>query len=120
MKTVEIRDDVIWLKHVNDDEIRRQLSELPASRRLRLKVAGRVGVWEKMKDGSDGRPTQGFKPVGETHAYWARLQQLRGAKVDFEVLGTEDDDKGSAELRALTGLLQEWSSAADEAAFRDL
>lgn len=120
MTTVEVRDDVIWLKHLNDELIGRELSILPAGRRLRLKVAGRVGIWEKMKDGSDGRPTPGLRPVGEARAQWAKLQEHRGEEVDFEVLGPVGGGAGTAELHALSGLLQEWSSPEDEAAFRDL
>lgn len=120
MTTVEVRDVVIWFAHISDVPTANKLKRYSPGQRLRLKVAGRIGIWERMKDGAAGHPTAGIKPVGETKEFWAKLQDLRGAHVDFELLGAVDDEVARDELHAVAPLMHEWSSAEDEAAFRDL
>jgi len=113
---IEIRDDVIWAKHLKGDPtLYKQIVELKDDEIIKLKVDGVVGAWAKMKTGSDGRPTLGIKPVGAMASVWARLQKRRGDKVRIE--WPEDDDPF---LRLADTTFEEWYSAEDEEAFGEL
>ena len=86
---IEIRDAVIWTKHIHgDNAVRIQLSELDAGKLAVLKIDGTELTFAKMNDGSDGRPTSGLKPVGETaRTAWNELyEDRRGDLVPFEVV----------------------------------
>lgn len=111
-----IRDDAIWAKHIDGDaELRARISDLHQEDTIDLEVDGVVGTWAKMKDGRDGRPTSGIRPVGRMRAVWSRMQSRRG-----EVVPIREVTECDAYLRALRPLLSEWDSPEDEEAFRDL
>jgi hypothetical protein len=80
-----------------------------------LEVGGVVGRWEKMKLGKDGRPTEGIKPIDSMREVWTRMQQDRGRVVEVKQVHLPDPY-----LAALGDTLDEWTSAEDEEAFRDL
>jgi hypothetical protein len=116
MGKVAIRDNSIWLKHVEGDAaLKKRLSDLAPGETIDLEVDGIVGRWERMKVGKDGRTTDGIKPIAEMREVWARLQRNRGRIVDIREVTTAD-----SYLSALTPLLSEWDSPEDEAAYRDL
>jgi hypothetical protein len=116
MGTFLNNDDAIWLKNVNADaDMLALLTQLPAGTRLKLEVEGVRGDWERMADGKDGRPTFGFKPVGETQRFWKSMKARRGEYFSFRIIDPRD-----GYLEGLQKSLSEWDSAEDEAAFHDL
>lgn len=87
MAEVEVRDRVIWIRHVHGaPALAAQLHALGAGSTIRLRVAGVAGVWEKMKDRPSGEPTPGLKPVGEVATHWRRLfEKRRGKLVELSI-----------------------------------
>ena len=117
MAKVRINDDAIWLKHVEGDpRLGQRIRSMAAGDVLDLEVNGVVGRWERMRDGKDGRPTFGIRPVAEMKDVWARFRRsATGSIVDVREVTTAD-----AYLAALGPLLSEWDSPEDELAYRDL
>jgi hypothetical protein len=116
MAFIEIRDDSIWLNHIEGGKVLKdRIMSLAAGEIIELEVDGIVGAWEKMRDGKDGRSTLGIKPIGPMKTIWKRLQKRRGEVIEVREVRTAD-----AYLEALGGTLSEWNSPEDEEAFRDL
>ena len=116
MATVTVRDDSVWIKHIEaDPDTNALLSQAPAGTRILMEVEGIKGEWEKMADGSDGRPTHGFKPIGAMKSHWKTMQSRRGERVQIRILERKD-----TYLSAIQSVLTEWESDDDERAFRDL
>jgi len=79
---VEIRDHALWIKHIHENEpLREKLSTLAGGSLVELEVDGFRGMWKKMDDGKDGRPTPGIKAVGKARNHWHGLQVDRGELV---------------------------------------
>lgn len=79
---VEIKDFVIWLKHLHGDpSLKVRIDGLAAGELIELSVDGEAGVWEKMSDGADGRPTPGIKPFGRAKEHWHSLYAARRGDV---------------------------------------
>jgi hypothetical protein len=113
---MEISDDVIWIKHLKPHpSLFERLSRLKAEETILLSVDGHVGYWARMKDGKDGRPTMGVKPVGAMADIWKRYQDRRGERIEIDLPGDEDPF-----LRLADETFSEWYSAEDEEAFSDL
>ena len=109
-------DDAIWLKNVNaDPHTLGLLRRMQAGTRLKLEIEGRLGDWERMADGRDGRPTFGLKPVSQTVEFWKSMKSRRGEYLQFKILDVRD-----SYLAAVEKTLCEWDSVEDEEAFRDL
>ena len=85
MAHIEVRDRVLWIKHIHGAEsLARKLATLKSGTPVRLRVAGMSGLWEKMKDKPDGKPTPGLKPIGPVSDYWQTLfKTKRGELVDI-------------------------------------
>lgn len=117
MGKLEIRDDSIWIKHIQGDErLRSRISALSAGDVLDLEIDGIVGRWERMRNGADGRPTLGIKPIETMRQVWARHWKANvGSMVSIREVVTAD-----SYLAALTPLMSEWDSAEDEAAYGGL
>ncbi len=116
MAKVEIRDDAIWISHIESGKaLQERLMALKAGDSLDLEVNGVVGTWERMRDGRDGRPTPGIKPVAEMRQVWARMREHTGRIVDIREVVT-----ATSYLDAVAATLTEWNSAEDEAAYADL
>lgn len=116
MGKTTIKDDSIWIKHIEgDDELRQRISQLDAGDVVDLEVDGIVGRWERMRDGRDGRPTLGIKPIESMRQVWARLRKDSGRVVNIREVKTAD-----AYLASLTPLMSEWDSPEDERAYHDL
>ena len=82
MSMVEIRDHAIWIKHIHENEpLKERLLLLPAGALIELEVGGLRGMWKKMDDGKDGRPTPGIKALGKARDRWHALQADRGELV---------------------------------------
>jgi hypothetical protein len=116
MAYAEIRDDAMWAKQIEGEKkLKERILSLAPGEIIELEVDGIVGRWERMRDGRDGRPTPGIKPIGPMKEIWKRLQSRRGEIVEIREVRTAD-----AYLDALTNTLAEWNSPEDEEAFRDL
>ncbi len=116
MATTEIRDDAIWLKHLEGDpDLKARLGALAVGEMIELEVDGVVGTWERMRDGKDGRPTMGIKPVAAMRQVWAVFR--KGPRRTIQVRQARSAD---AYLSAIAATLSEWNSAEDEIAYRDL
>ncbi|MBX3579608.1 MAG: hypothetical protein KF723_20575 [Rhizobiaceae bacterium] len=117
MVMMEIRDNVIWAKHVKADaRLYETVMKLPEFETIKLSVDGIKGEWEKMKLGSDGRPVAGIKPIGSMADVWKRWQVRRGEKVAVELPGTDPDPF----LKLADRTFEEWYSAEDEEAYGEL
>lgn len=116
MGKVRIVDDAIWVKHIEGDRrLEQRLAQLPAGQVIDLEVDGVVGRWQKMRDGRDGRPTSGIRPIAAMREVWARLRRRPGRIVDIREVKTAD-----SYLELLNSTLSEWDSPQDEEAYRDL
>jgi hypothetical protein len=116
MSYVTITDDTIWAKQIEGGKaLKDRILSLSPGEIIELEVDGIVGRWEKMRNGGDGRPTKGIKPVGPMKEIWKRFQSRRGEVVEVREVRTAD-----AYLSALSETLSEWNSPEDEEAFRDL
>lgn len=117
MDTLKITDDVIWLKHIAAGEgFMDKVGRLRPAQKLRLEVDGRSGIWTRMADGKDGRPTPGLKPHDdETRALWKTMQQRRGETVPVKLIEVRDPY-----LSHIQDILSEWDTKEDNEAFRDL
>lgn len=76
---VEIRDHVLWPNHIrNAPNLKAWLLGLSSGDIVFLRIDGRVGVWQKMNNGTDGRPTKGMKPGdARTREMWHSLFRER-------------------------------------------
>jgi hypothetical protein len=116
MGFIKIGDDLLWAKQIQgDQDLKERIMRLPAGATIDLEIDGVVGHWEKAKTGKDGRPTAAVKPVGPMREIWKRFQARRGESVSIRETRTAD-----SYLAALTGVMTEWNSPADDEAFRDL
>ena len=85
MGLVEIRDHAIWIKHIHgDNDLVEKLSSLTAGSLIELEIDGVKGIWKKMDDGKDGRPTNGIKGLGKGKNHWHGLQDRRGDLVTIK------------------------------------
>jgi hypothetical protein len=116
MAYVEICDDAMWATRIEGGKaLKDRILSLAPGEVIELEVDGIVGRWERMRNGTDGRPTKGIKPIGPMKEVWTRLQSRRGEVVEIREVRTAD-----AYLAALSNTLSEWNSPEDEEAFRDL
>jgi len=116
MGYVEIRDDAVWAKQIEGSKaLKDRIVTLAPGDIVELEVDGIVGKWERMRNGKDGRPTMGIKPVGPMREIWKQWQSRRG-----EIVEVREVHKADSYLAALSGTLSEWNSPEDEEAFRDL
>jgi len=111
-----IRDNAIWVKSIEGNEaLRRRLVDLPGGAAIDLVVDGRIGRWEKMRDGRDGRRTDGIKPIGPMRETWTALQAERGRIVEINEV-----DPDEPYYAALGATLTEWDTPEDDEAYRGL
>ena len=89
--TVEVRDHVLWTKHIRgDDAVKVALNTLGERSRVELEVDGFRGTWQKMNVGPSGQPTPGIKPVGPARPHWHALVRDRlGSTVTIALASTE-------------------------------
>ena len=86
MSVVEIRDYALWPKHIHEnEELKNKLLSLGAGELVELEVDGFRGMWKKMDDGKDGRPTPGIKGLGKAREQWHGLQEKRGELVTIKL-----------------------------------
>lgn len=86
MAHTTVRDVVIWTKHVHGGDMAQRLAALPGDAEVTLLVDGVQGRWCKMRDGRDGRPTAGLRPVGRAQGFWQALfENRRGDSVSLDL-----------------------------------
>ncbi|MGL5362147.1 MAG: hypothetical protein ACRDBH_04660 [Bosea sp. (in: a-proteobacteria)] len=119
MGRMEIRDHAVWMKHIEGDPaIVERLLQLPQNAPIALQVDGKPVLFRKMRDGSDGRPTQGIRPDESFKDYWNTLfQQRRGEIVQLTLNETPTADPY---LASISALLSDWDSPEDNEAYNDL
>jgi hypothetical protein len=115
MSTLTIKDNAIWIKHL-PEPLQERARQMQAGETVRLEIDGVVGVWQRMDDGQDGRPTFGLKPIDAMREVWLKWQARRGETVVIKPVGEDAVDY----LKAVSETLSEWSSAEDELAYGDL
>ena len=116
MGTLEIRDDAVWVTHIEGDPaLRARILSLEPQETIDLEVDGVVGKWEKMKTGKDGRPTSGIRPIGSMKAVWKHLRKKAGAHVEVREVVSAD-----TYLASVASTLSEWDSPEDVLAYSGL
>ncbi|HWA21494.1 MAG TPA: hypothetical protein VG735_03755 [Caulobacterales bacterium] len=108
MAVVEVRDFVIWPKHIHGDPALSQtLLALRQGDTVELVIDGFRGAWRKMDDQPDGKPTPGIRPVAAMKMFWSRLyRERRGETVDLKLSGASPAEAldRQAALQALLSL----------------
>jgi hypothetical protein len=118
MSYITVRDDAIWARHVEDPELRDRIRSLSQNAPLLLLVEGVPVRFVKMRDGKDGRPTEGLRPAdAEAHRFWRAMQERRGERVRIALA---DPTADNAHLASVSALLSEWESDEDAAAYDGL
>ncbi|KQY20890.1 hypothetical protein ASD32_05715 [Rhizobium sp. Root483D2] len=113
---VKISDIAIWIKHVENPQLRARLKALPDEEFINLETDGVIGRWVRMKSGKDGRPTEGIRPDGNMKKVWNDWYKTRrGELVSIREVQFADDY-----LVNVSKLFVEWDSPEDKEAFRDL
>jgi hypothetical protein len=86
MSTTTASDYVIWIKHIHGNaRLAAAIAGMAPGDTITLRVDGHEGVWRKMEDGKDGRPTSGIRPVGPAQDHWRQLfRTARGKVVHIE------------------------------------
>lgn len=89
---VEVTDVCIWTKQISDTALSDKLQNLQQGNIVVLEIEGVVGYWEKMKDGKDGRATNGFKPFDDTtNTHWQNIYtERKGEKVSVVPLSESE------------------------------
>lgn len=84
MSVVEVRDYVLWSKHIQGNPVlRNKLLALEGGALVKLDVDGIVGTWVKMDDAKTGAPTPGLKPLGAARDHSHGLfREQRGTVVE--------------------------------------
>lgn len=119
MGRLTIRDNALWVKHIEGGpEIVERIRALPPDAPISLIVENRLIRFRKMRNGSDGRPTDGLRPEPEFKPFWDALQERRGEVVPVR-LGDQVQSV-EAYLASLTPLLSEWTSPEDSEAYDEL
>ncbi|MCA3583938.1 MAG: hypothetical protein IOC90_17080 [Methylocystis sp.] len=119
MAFVKISDNSIWAKHVQDGEdIQRHILNLAENAPVALQIDGKILLFRKMKNGSDGRQTSGIRPDETSRDYWNKLySERRGERVPIALLKAP---AAEPYLQSIGHLLGEWDSPSDNAAYNDL
>lgn len=83
MARVQVRDYLIWTKHIlGDPSLVERLESLAAGQTVRLRVAETAGVWQKMQDNrANGAPVQGLKPIAAARTHWKGIYESRRGEI---------------------------------------
>lgn len=116
MAKTRINDNSIWVRHIEEDQkLCDRINKMKPGELVDLEVDGIIGKWERMRDGKDGRPTYGIKPVAEMREIWKQMQRRRNEFVKMREVVSAD-----TYLASLAPTLSEWNSPEDEEAYSDL
>lgn len=120
MGSLAIRDHTIWVKHINDaPQIVRKIMSLEQNTPVALIIENKPVLFRKMRNGKDGRPTDGIRPDEDFKQFWKEMYEARrGETVSIEL--NSDFAPPDSYLKAVSSLLEEWDSVEDNEAFNDL
>jgi hypothetical protein len=85
MANTLVCDHVLWAKRVSGDaRLVDRILRMDEKDTIALVVDDIPGIWEKMANDANGRPTSGLKPVGAMKNVWGSLyRDRRGEVVDI-------------------------------------
>jgi hypothetical protein len=112
MAQVEVVDYLLWTKRIHGSlELKSALDALPPESTVRLKVAGRTGIWRKMsRNSTTGASTPGLQPLGEAGKHWRELfkahKDAGGTVVEIEL----DDSEATTPSQ----MRERWEEASPE------
>lgn len=119
MGRMQVRDNAVWVKHIEGaPEIVRTILALKADTPITLRVDGQPVRFLKMRDGKDGRATQGLRPDKAFKPFWDAMQARRGETVEVRL--DRDGLPTDPYLASISTLLSEWDSAEDAEAYDGL
>jgi hypothetical protein len=82
---VQVSDYVIWAKQVHDEPLRDEILAMDGGAAINLRIEGRAGRWEKMRNAQSGAKTPGIKPMDAARTHWHSLYvERKGAVVEIE------------------------------------
>jgi hypothetical protein len=87
---VEIADYVLWPKHIHGNEqLKQSLLTLKGEQLVELEVDGVRGLWTRMAQGKNPRPTEGLKALGKARDHWHTLfRDRKGDLVEISLVGS--------------------------------
>ena len=89
-------DVCLWVKNVGGADVRTILLSLEPGSRIWLSLDGEAAQFERMQDGSDGRSTRGFKPIGPTAKIWkARYRPEQPTYIEEVEIIERPQDRGT-------------------------
>ena len=97
MADVICSDVCLWIRNVGCGLTRRVMLGLEPGAQIWLEVEGEPVLFERMKDGSDGRSTRGLRPVGETAVHWRRHFGDKPTSLEIDFIERPLDAGRSAE-----------------------
>lgn len=119
MGRMQVRDNAVWAKHIEGaPEIVRTILELKAETPITLRVDGKPVRFVKMRDGKDGRKTNGLRPDKAFKPFWDAMQSRRGEIVEVHL--DRDGPQSDPYLASISTLLSEWDSVEDAEAYDGL
>ena len=91
MVCAKLTDQCLWLTHVEDGAVKQALRSVYAGSIVSMKVDGEQVDFQRMATGKDGRPTDGFNPVGDNALIWRR-RYVAGEhqSIDIDFAGSID------------------------------
>ncbi len=120
MGSLAIKDHTIWVKHIeNDPLIVSKIMSLEQNTLVALIIEDKPVLFRKMRDGKDGRPTDGIRPDEDFKEFWKEMYETRRGEVVSIELNSDFNPQDSY-LKALSTILNEWDSAEDNEAFNAL
>lgn len=121
MAQTAVKDVVIWAKHIHGaDDVRERILSLKGGEALELLIDGWRGPWVRMKDGGDGRPTPGIRPIGRTREFWSELFAARRGDLVTVELAPGTARPASTPPSVISGPPSGFRRAAREALVRGL
>ena len=86
---VEIADYVLWPQHIHGDEQLKQALLASGDEQLvELEVDGVRGLWKRMEQGKNPRPTDGLKALDKARDHWHGLfRDRKGELVEIRLVG---------------------------------
>lgn len=70
MPTAICNDTCLWIANVGCGLTRTALLALEPGARIWLSIEGQLQLFERMRDGADGRSTRGLKPIANSGTVW--------------------------------------------------
>ncbi len=119
MGMMMIRDNALWVKNIEGDpEIVRRILALPQNAAITLLIEEKPVLFRKMRDGADGRPTNGLRPDPAFKLFWDGMQNRRGERVTVRLNSVAPP--ADPYLASVSTILSEWDSPEDAKAYDGL